>query len=172
MATSIAYKSLRNNPIHHNRKRAYTLFHNSHEALEALSKLFISAREVALLASNTVNEIERVAADVSKAHPTGAASGQASGSRTGAQSVSQGYAEQASAGQLPEADTLTPPSTSVALSQAQFGAEPYDPASFNDCLADTSIFSRFDPTFDLDRIDAFFDANLDPSVPQFSGDWY
>ncbi|KAH6880644.1 hypothetical protein B0T10DRAFT_463716 [Thelonectria olida] len=63
LATSVAYQSLRNSTIAYTRKRAYPIFHRGCEILDELSKAFRSARMMARLAMDTLQEVERVSAN-------------------------------------------------------------------------------------------------------------
>jgi hypothetical protein len=46
-----------------------------------------------------------------------------------------------------------------------------DPNFFSGFDGEAGIFGNFDPNFDLSRIDAIFSANLDPSAPPFTNKW-
>lgn len=148
MATSIAYKSLRNSMIPSNRKRAYALFHSSCEVLDELSKAFLSARVVAHLATETVQEVERLAerrrnqqADGSTAHHESARQPQTT----------------ASSSEAPPASHILPAPPDLISPMHNFEGE-------------AGIFTDFDPSFDLGRLDALFAANLDPTMPTFPPD--
>lgn len=146
MATSIAYKSLRNSIVPSSRKRAYALFHSSCEVLEDLGNAFLSARVFARLATETVQEVERL---------SGRKRSQAEDQHS--RSVTQSSTGQATS----SVPTLVPPTVPTA---AGFTSPTYQ------FEGEAGIFTDFDPNFDLDLLDAVFSANLDPTMPMFP-DW-
>ncbi|KAL2759758.1 hypothetical protein ACRALDRAFT_1079253 [Sodiomyces alcalophilus JCM 7366] len=60
LASSVAYRDFRNSPIPYHRKRAYGLFQASCDLLDELGKAFRSARMMARLAKDTLQEVERI----------------------------------------------------------------------------------------------------------------
>lgn len=190
LAASVAYKSLRNSPLAYRRKRAYALFHRSCDVLDELGKAFSSARAVARMATDTMHEVERVAADRSKAAGAGASLPEPSTAPTAVATASS-TAAAASTSAADTADTsATAPLANAATSAPQDNGQlvdltqqpaPYasydgSPSFFNfgafeDWVGDEGLFNHFDPSFDLDRIDQAFSANLDPTQPPLTQDW-
>lgn len=60
LAASTAYRTLRNTTVQYKRKQAYTLFYRSCDALDDLSKSFLSAKAMARLTRNALEELKRV----------------------------------------------------------------------------------------------------------------
>lgn len=163
------------------RKRAYALFHSSCEVLEDIGKAFCSARTVAKLATDTMQEVERVAAGRSKARQLhkSAATGQTACPQY--DTVNNGHSfpsaspttlrqDQTILGSLSgpqplEARSAQPGMADNALIQNE------SPSIFDDSIGDAGIFNDFDPNFDLDRIDQVFSANLDPTQPPPAQGW-
>jgi hypothetical protein len=161
MATSVAYKTLRNSMIPSNRKRAYALFHSSCEVLDELSKAFLSAKTVARLATETVQEVERLAGR-RRIQAVEASTVRRGSTHSNSQAENT---QQSSATSSRAANTEIPP-TSPTLPLSK---ELVSPSYHFD--GDAGIFTDFDPNFDLGRLDAVFSANLDPTMPMFSEDW-
>ncbi|KAF7553274.1 hypothetical protein G7Z17_g3741 [Cylindrodendrum hubeiense] len=173
LATSVAYKSLRNSTIPYKRKQAYTLFHSSCGILDDLSKSFLSARAMAQLATDTMQEVERVAAGRKAGTiQDKVMSGQAGDTHS---TDETSLPDDAGTGDTEtimsqQCGTQDPPQANASL--------PIDSAFFsqdigilNDFAGDIGIFNDFDSSFDLNRIDEFFTATLDPTVPLPSEDW-
>ena len=177
LATSVAYKSLRNSSIPYKRKRAYALFHSSCDILDELSKGFLSARVMARLAMDTLQEVERVAVGRKEARSQ-QRSGQFVNERNGTFQLSEPLPDALPASISRSEEGLN----SLQTSQSMEMPSPYsttleaallalNPNNFNDYVGDAGIFSDFDPSFDLNRIDAVFSANLDPTLPLVPEEW-
>lgn len=174
VAASVAYRSLRNSPMPYNRRRAYKLFQDSCELLEDLSKAFLSARAMARLAMDTMQEVERVAAERTRRDSIRPPED------TVPTTTGENVAENNNNPPYPPSHNVDPsrrPSLQVhhQLSQQQLDAlPPLDPDFFNGFDGEAEIFGDFDPSFDLGRIDAIFSANLDPSKWPGAGQftWY
>lgn len=179
LATSIAYKSLRNSRMAYRRKRAYGLFHSSCDVLDELGKAFSSARTVARLATDTMQEVERVAADRSKARqsfkaangfsqvsnnePVPSQLGPERAVPSSTRNENERVPIQAEQQHIDTTGIYQPPLDSTLLHMES-------PSIFDDFIGDAGIFNDFDPSFDLDRIDQVFSANLDPTQPPPSQD--
>lgn len=168
MAASIAYQTLRNSLLPYNRKRAYVLFHSSCEVLDELSKTFLSARAFAKLATDTMQEVDRVTLERNKlGRPVDSARDNAiEGSEGPDREPNEAGHFSAHADMGPAENATTQPPSSVE-------GRPYtvDLTSFQDFRGEAGIFNDFDPNFDLGRIDAVFSANLDLTVPGLTEDW-
>lgn len=180
LATSVAYKSLRNSIMAYRRKRAYALFHSSCDVLDELGKAFSSARTVARLATDTMQEVERVAADRSKAKqsfkmgngsvaPRQNGTNRTRNTRAATRASSTQRGGQVIPTQQLQHLTENTPTYQTTLENTLFQLE--SPSIFDDFVGDPSLFNDFDPSFDLDRIDQVFSANLDPTQPLPSQDW-
>ncbi|EEU39298.1 uncharacterized protein NECHADRAFT_82147 [Fusarium vanettenii 77-13-4] len=167
MAASVAYQTLRNSLLPYNRKRAYVLFHSSCELLDELSKTFLSARAIAKLATNTMQEVDRVTSEINKYGRSMDVAGneviEGLNGSSGSHEVGHPSLARTDMG---SAENITQPSSSVKDRPFAF-----DPSSFQDFSGEAGIFNDFDPSFDLGRIDAVFSANLDPTVPGLTEDW-
>jgi hypothetical protein len=182
VAASAAYRSLRNSPMPYTRRRAYKLFQDSCEVLEDLSKSFLSARAMARLAMDTLQEVERVAAERTRRASIKVLEGTGnplteestvSNTHSSQDSERIDQIQQQQQQQLPE---LTPqPLGTGVLPQVAPGLpgsqHQLDANFFSGFDGEASIFGNFDPNFDLGRIDAIFSANLDPSAPPFMEKW-
>ncbi|KAG9255891.1 uncharacterized protein F5Z01DRAFT_522696 [Emericellopsis atlantica] len=180
LAASVAYKTLRNSAMVYRRKRAYALFHGSCEILDNLSSVFASARAVAKLATDTMQEVERVAADRSKArrrHQIPESITRDTSSGTGP--AAEGEEERIQGEALQEASSEETQGIGQTVQPAMVSSEalvdlPWNdsPSMINDCIGDAELFNNFDPRFDLDRIDQLFSANLDPTQPLCTQSWF
>jgi hypothetical protein len=181
LATSIAYKSLRNSITAASRRRAYALFQNSCEVLDGLSKAFVSARAVAKLAMDTLQEMERVTAERRRnqlAHSGPASSAEQSqdaGQPEDVTQLQQGQRSTSAAQQAPhmllEASESSQSSLRPlpVLNDSLMLPDEYGLTHFE---GEAGIFTDFDPSFDLSRLDALFSSNLDPTVPVISTEWF
>ncbi|VUC33954.1 unnamed protein product [Clonostachys rosea] len=181
LATSIAYKSLRNSITAASRRRAYTLFQNGCEVLDELSKAFVSARAVAKLAMDTLQEMERVTAERRRnqfAHSGAASSEEQSQDTSQVEDMThfqEGQQSTSAARQTPrmllEASESSRSSLRPlpALSDGLMFSDEYGLTQFE---GEAGIFTDFDPSFDLNRLDALFSSNLDPTVPVISAEWF
>ncbi|KAH7018764.1 hypothetical protein EDB80DRAFT_562441 [Ilyonectria destructans] len=173
LATSVAYKSLRNSTIPYKRKQAYALFHSSCDTLDELSKAFLSARAMAQLATDTMQEVERVAAGR-----------RASAINDKGIGGEPGDTRSADGANLPDdvrtgdSTTLMGQQSNVQDSRQIHNSLTIDSAFFsqdagvlNDLAGDVGIFNDFESSLDLNRIDEFFTATLDPTVPLPLEDW-
>ena len=177
LATSVAYQTLRNSVLPHHRQNAFALFNGSCEVLEEMSKGFPSARVISRLANNTVQEVERIAADRDKARrakKTGqflpGPRGTAHTTRTtspAAATPEGGEALEASSNGSPLANVGSADEPSFDDSTLPFDT----PSIFDDFLGGATIFNDFDSSLDLARIDQVFSANLDPTNPFPLQDW-
>lgn len=170
VAASVAYRSLRQSPMPYNRRRAYMLFHDSCEVLDDLSKAFLSARAMARLAMDTMQEVERVATERTRRDSLktpDAAGTSMDKDRDGQESryVGPSQPQSQDLNRLPQVLDTGVPQPVVGASMDQF-----DPNFLNGFEGDAGIFGNFDPSFDLGRIDAIFSANLDLRVPYFTED--
>lgn len=172
VAASVAYRSLRRSATSYSRRRAFTLFQDTCKILDDLGKTFLSARAMARLARDTMQEVgqatERIRRDSIK--PPNIAEG-ATGENIVDKSTQE--SQDASQAQSLQASRLPQPlgaasATSAAL-YARFETEGTD--FFNGYTGNAEIFDNFDPSFDLGRADAIFSANLDLSMPYFADDW-
>jgi hypothetical protein len=179
MAASVAYKSLRNTTLPHHRKRAYVLFHSSCEVLDELSKAFLSARAVAKLATDTMQEVERVAGGRGKTgRPLEVDTANSSASQqpvTNIDTESSQRSNQVYTNSRPATEPIEGNSQPQSPNQSWpvFSDKfmPTDMDYFDGFDGDNGIFGQFDPSFNLGRIDAIFSANLDPTVPHIPDDW-
>jgi hypothetical protein len=179
MAASVAYKSLRNTTLPHHRKRAYVLFHSSCEVLDELSKAFLSARAVAKLATDTMQEVERVAGGRGKTgRPLEVDTANSSASQqpvTNIDTESSQRSNQVYTNSRPATEPIEGNSQPQSPNQSWpvFSDKfmPTDIDYFDGFDGDNGIFGQFDPSFNLGRIDAIFSANLDPTVPHIPDDW-
>lgn len=173
LATSVAYKSLRYSVIAHRRKRAYTMFHSSCELLDEIGKAFCSAKTIARLATNTLQEVERVAADRSKAIQFSSAdSPQRNLQRTFAANDTSGRGTKGPSSQAPDGEMTQDATDSFSASFDNAPLRNKSPSIFNDFIGDAGIFDDFDPDFDLNRIDQVFSANLNPTQSIFAQGWF
>ncbi|KAI0020059.1 hypothetical protein F4780DRAFT_386449 [Xylariomycetidae sp. FL0641] len=179
LATSVAYQTLRNSSIPYRRKQAYTMFHTSCDILDELSRAFVSARTMAQLAKNTLQEVERVAAGWSRARDGGQEAQSVNHGPTvsgAGHSIGRGHRLQVSS--TPDQQTPTEPRETQRLSHHSPYPLPLsgnsfdlDPNVFNDITGTSGVFNDFDASFDLNRIDTVFSANLDPTLPMFPENW-
>ncbi|KAF4125034.1 fungal specific transcription factor [Geosmithia morbida] len=178
LAASVAYKSLRNSTLAYRRRQAYSLFRRSCGVLEELGRTFSSARTVALMATDTLNQVERIAADRSRprlAETLNGGQGTATAQASAVPSPTQGQQDE-------DQDRLLQQQLTAAASTATSTCQPYvdapslgsdePPNTVEDWVGDAGIFSHFDPSFDLDLIDQVFSANLDPTQPLLSQGCY
>ncbi|KAM0275012.1 hypothetical protein ACHAQH_007661 [Verticillium albo-atrum] len=189
MATSVAYQNLRNSSIPHKRKRAYATFHSSCDILDELSKAFLSARTMAKLAKDTLQEVERVSVNRSRANKLSdssrhsvAGDEEASGggihaapaasqpdSREISRSVQQQRSwEETSSFPAVGSGSVYPGQAMLDPTQMPMDITPFESMDFTDVAG---IFDDFDPSFHLNRIDALFSANLDPTMPFAPDAW-
>lgn len=176
LATSVAYKSLRNSIMTYRRKRAYALFHGSCEVLDEIGKAFCSARTVAKLATDTMQEVERVAAGRSKAKQLVKSTANIPNTSQRDLSTNDGLTEPVA---VPKTQSAQPTFDSQPRPQAPEQLLVLDntilpnesPSIFDDFIGDAGIFNDFDPNIDLDRIDQLFSANLDPTQPLPAQGW-
>ncbi|KAF4467849.1 Fungal specific transcription factor domain-containing [Fusarium albosuccineum] len=170
MAVSVAYKTLRYSRLPYNRKRAYVLFHSSCEVLDELSRTFLSARAVARLAADTVQEVERVTSERNRSDNTRDTTRDNSNGIAGMINGTEGTLSEGGPSSGPQLDVDSTenrhPSTT-----ARDRPLILDPISLQDFGGEAGIFNNFDPSFDLGRIDAVFSANLNPTVPGLTEDW-
>ena len=200
LAASVAYQSLRNCSIPYKRKRAYAAFQSSCDTLDDLGKSFMSARTMARLATDTLQEVERVAVGRNvMVRGAGRVSGRDGMPTTGPATVQPGERSVtpatangvSHAGSHPHPTTVDrTPLLSRTAAAATNGTSQYAPGPDTAATAATAtspfffdvsfldnftgeagIFNDFDPNFDLGRIDALFSANLDPTLPLLPGEW-
>ncbi|KAG9255890.1 uncharacterized protein F5Z01DRAFT_672536 [Emericellopsis atlantica] len=181
VAASVAYRSLRNSPMPYNRRRAYMLFHDSCEVLDELSKAFLSARAMARLAMDTMQEVERVATErtrresIRSLHDNGPSTEVALVDRGGAQDAARDVDQQAQSLRAQAAGLSQPleagPGNPNMDQQLAHTCDQFDPNFFNDFDGEAGVFGNFDPSFDLGRIDAIFSANLDLGWSYFGEGW-
>ena len=121
---------------------------------------------MAKLATDTMKQVERVAADRSKARrPSRAANGCPRVDRDG---VSSSHIERAETTTRSTRDGDQPVPVAVGQQPIETTAmypPLFDNTLLDDFIGDAGIFNDFDPSFDLDRIDQVFSANLDPTQP-------
>lgn len=185
LAASVAYKTLRNSSVPYQRKRAYGLFHSSCEVLEELGKGFLSARAMARLATDTLQQVERAAVgrkmaktqeDSARTSTNGnlsrgenhapARTPDAPGFAALRPAASSSQAPNEATGELSESQTMTVMSSQApGLDATLLSLDANSNNSLDDFIGDAGIFNDFDPNFDLSRIDAIFSANLDPGLP-------
>lgn len=174
LATSVAYKSLRNNTIPYKRKKAYALFHKSCDILGGLSKFFLSARAMAQLALDTMQEVERVATGrkANVIHDKGMASQSRDAHSTDRISLLDDAGTSDSASLLNQQQNnpqdLRQVDYSSTIDTALFSQ---DAGTITDFANDVGMFSEFDSNFDLNRMDEFFTTALDPTIPLPFEDW-
>ncbi|KFA45432.1 hypothetical protein S40293_10102 [Stachybotrys chartarum IBT 40293] len=182
VAASAAYRSLRNSPMPYTRRRAYKLFQDSCEVLEDLSKAFFSARAMARLAMDTMQEVERVAAERTRRASIRIMDGAGtptieentiSHTQHSQTSETMDQAQQQHQHQLPglPSQPLGPDAASHMPPGLAGPSHQLDANFFGGFDGEAGIFGNFDPNFDLGRIDAIFSANLDPSAPPFMERW-
>ena len=173
LATSVAYKSLRHSIIAHRRKRAYNLFHSSCELLDEIGKAFCSAKTIARLATNTLQEVERVAADRSKAiQHSPADPPERTLQRTLTANDTSGRGAKKPSSQAPDGEVTQDSTVNFSASFDNATLQNESPSIFNDFIGDAGIFDDFDPDFDLNRIDQVFSANLNPTQSVFAQGWF
>ncbi|KAK7215655.1 hypothetical protein V2G26_003658 [Clonostachys chloroleuca] len=181
LATSIAYKSLRNSITAASRRRAYALFQNSFEVLDSLSKAFVSARAVAKLAMDTLQEMERVTSERRRhqlAHSGPESSAEQSQDAGQPEDVTQLQEGQRSTSAAQQAPHMLLEASESSRSSLRPLPVLHDSLMFPDDYGlthfegEAGIFTDFDPSFDLDRLDALFSSNLDPTVPVISTEWF
>jgi hypothetical protein len=157
------------------------LFHSSCEILDHLSAVFTSARAMAKLATDTMQEVERVAADRSKArrrhevpdptarHPPDGTEALSTAPREAyvQGNALQGGPSDETQGIEQSVEPTTAPSDAVG--DLSWNDSPF---MMDDYLGDAELFNDFDPSFDLDRIDQVFSANLDPTQPLPGQSWF
>ncbi|TPX16466.1 uncharacterized protein E0L32_003760 [Thyridium curvatum] len=185
LAASVAYKTLRNSSVPYQRKRAYGLFHSSCEVLEELGKGFLSARAMARLATDTLQQVERAAVgrkmaktqeDSARTSTNGnlsrgenhapARTPDAPGFATLRPAASSSQAPNEATGEPSESQTMTVMSSQTpGLDATLLSLDANSNNTLDDFIGDAGIFNDFDPNFDLSRIDAIFSANLDPGLP-------
>ncbi|ROT42356.1 hypothetical protein SODALDRAFT_374703 [Sodiomyces alkalinus F11] len=180
LASSVAYRNFRNSPIPYHRKRAYGLLQASCDMLDDLGKAFRSARMMARLAKDTLQEVERISVNRNRikpregaAAPSGRGSTEPQTEKNTVQTCSQPPVTSTSpvspGPTTMVAIPLTQPPTLVApVSVAQLEPGIFQGLDFSDV---SGIFDEFDPEFQLDRVDALFSANLNPAVPFLPTEW-
>lgn len=182
VAASVAYRSLRNSPMPYNRRRAYKLFQDSCEVLEDLSRMFLSARAMARLAMDTMQEVERVAAERTRRDSIRLMEGTATPTTEentlpnnhnshGSESMGQTQQQQHQLTGLPPQQQMAPGVAPHMTPSLPGSSDQLDANFFSGFDGEAGIFGNFDPNFDLGRIDAIFSANLDPSAPPFMDRW-
>lgn len=165
----------------HKRKEAYATFQRSCDILDELSKSFASAKTVARLAKETLHEVERVSASRSKVNkptdqrreqPPAETAGQMRPNGTlNSQVIQPGRNPGLPSGSetlmsgLPE---VNGPATALDPAVMPMDAGMFSEMDFTDV---GGIFDDFDPNFQLNRVDALFTANLNPTMPLFPADW-
>lgn len=178
MAASAAYKSLRNSCLPYKRKQAYTVFYSSCDILDELSKSFISARAMAQLAKDTLQEVERVSSHRNRTKP------QHRESQAGQEQARETASDSTATVGNPltatddNGDPAEPPTAEAVVPMDPRGMPdaipgPFDPSIFGGVDMDDvgGIFNDFDPGFHLHRVDAVFSANLNPTMPFFPEHW-
>lgn len=146
----------------YNRRRAYILFHDSCEVLEGLSTAFPSARAMARLAMETMQEVERVATERTRRDSLKIVEQQ--------RPLTERHSDievSRNLGQLQSEDTCGRPGaleTPVPDANPGISFEHFDLDFLNGFEGDAGVFGDFDPNFNLGRIDAIFSANLDLST--------
>lgn len=183
VAASVAYRSLRSSPMPYNRRRAYMLFQDSCEVLSDLSKVFLTARAMARLARETMQEVERVATERTRRDSIRLLEDEnenmGGSTRTEEASViNYGTRESRNVGQSqslhvpgPQQQSLETGVAHVAPAVSTVDYVGQTSSFFSGFEGEAGIFGSFDPSFDLGRVDAIFSANLDLSVPYFAEDW-
>ena len=187
VAASVAYRSFRKSPMPYNRRRAFVLFRDSIQVLDDLSQAFLSARAMARLAKDTMQEVGRATERTRREslRPPGSREDSAEETRaekssqeprdTSQQSQqSQQQQQQSTSSSMPESRSSQQPDAAAGVGSATFTTTPYDqsqPFFGGGYDGNAEIFGHFDPNFDLGRTDAIFTASLDLSVPFFAEDW-
>ncbi|KAH7153382.1 hypothetical protein EDB81DRAFT_454125 [Dactylonectria macrodidyma] len=173
LATSVAYKSLRNNIIPYKQKQAYGLFHKSCDVLGDLSNSFLSARAMAQLALDTMQEVGRVAV----CRKANAMQDKVTPSQS-RDAHSTGQTSMLDAAETGDSVILLNKQPHHSLDSRQTDSSSIDTTLFSqdigsipDVGTDLGIFSEFDSNFDLNRIDEFFTTALDPTIPMLSESW-
>lgn len=175
VAASVAYRSLRNSPMPYNRKRAYKLFQDSCEVLDELSLAFLSAKAMARLAMETMQEVERVAAERTRRTSlrstvtTPMSIAQPEGGAQLSTIIHNSSGSHQTAAEAQEQQTTGVPA--IVRSTATMLSNHPDQNLFGDFDDEAGVFGGFDPSFDLGKIDAIFLGNLDPSAPPFAENW-
>lgn len=180
LACSVAYKSFRNGSMSYKRNDAYGLFQRSCDALDEFSISFASAQAMAKLAKITLQQVERVSANRSKGRSS---EGHREDTKPKSLTAARPVDAEVPAGQ-PDTGEMAASSLPVAPAPrpCETGAEHAPPDQATTAL-DSSVFDDFDFTlmqgdscdldldFQLDRVDAAFSANLNPTMPLFPPDW-
>jgi hypothetical protein len=149
LSLSIAYREMRYNKVSMYRARARAQFQKSCDALEELGEVFWSASTMAEMGKATLREMDRVFSTV-------AASEQ--------QRVYQGIQKSTNYETL-NADDSSCQTPHTEIQGTQYGQfQDFDPSLF-DAVSDLDLFGMFDPSFDLNGIDACLEGNLDLSFP-------
>lgn len=148
MAASIAYQTLRNSLLPYNRKRTYALFHRSCEVLDEHGKTFLSARAFATLATDTMQEVDRVTLERNQlARPVDSARDNVvEGSEGPDREPNEAGHSSAHADMGPAENATTQPKSSVEGRPCTV-----DLTSFQDSEGEAGISNDFDPMLTLDE---------------------
>lgn len=168
MAAAVACRSLLNSAIPFNRKRAYALLHSCWKLLDELSKAFVSAQTMALLSKDTLQEVERVAVGKNRKDETQETPRVTKSTNMNGTILEQNQQATGTARPLdgtPPSHDCGPEPFSNSLSS------PLASSFFDGFEGGAGIFGDFDPSFDLERIDAILSANLNLDIPHFQEDW-
>lgn len=185
LAASVSYQGLRNTAVAYKRKQAYTAFNTSCDILDEIGKYFMSARMMGGLAKETLQEMERASANTTRARPrearrtTNAKATENDSSTAGTtrrSSAAKAGASSSTSTTRPQSPTVFVPGITTSDAGPEFSdaSLPTGSGFFNDADLPFNVgelFENFDPGFHLDRVDALFSANLNPTVPHFQEEW-
>ena len=160
------------------------MFHTSCDILDELGKAFLSAQTMARLAKDMVKEVERVAAGMgttkSRAQCKGKSNEHCNSNRTWGMTIlprdtaSNALSTQCTStlqDNYPNLDVNDGGDNPHATTPHAAAGVPLDLDVFSEIVGSSEMFNEFDPSFDLDRMDAIFSANLDPNLPFLLDEW-
>lgn len=152
LSLSVAYQKLRYSNIPMYRNRGKQAFQRNTQILKSLGDTFWTAKVMAAMAEQVLQEMEKAVASLASQEPQ---LGDAS-KRTDLP-AGDGHAPEAEVG----SDTLAIPSNE------QGNITP----SFLGAVPDLDVFGHLDPTFDLGAVDAVLEGNLDFGASSNWFDW-
>jgi hypothetical protein len=171
---SVAYREMRHSKVSMNRARARTQLQKNCDVLSELGEVFSSALTMAEMGKSILKEMDRVFSVVAVSEQRRSQPG----SRN-VESNTNDMPPHANVGNGTCAVILSADCTPTDIEQdlegqelassiqAQGPAQPmpdFDLSNF-DSISDMDPFGMFDPTFDLDSLDALLEGNLDLSFP-------
>jgi hypothetical protein len=176
LSLSVAYREMRHSRVSMNRARARIQFQSNCDVLSELGEIFSSASTMSEMGKSTLKEMDRVFSVVAvseqrKSQPGSRnveinTNGISSPANVGSSTSNPRHTSHIRVNSTDPDETLETHESASAI-QAQAPPQPmpdFDPSLF-DSISDMDLFGMFDPTFDLDSLDALLEGNLDLSFP-------